>query len=132
MLLVDSSVWIEDLRSIGQDTRSTRFGVLKRERADELAITEPVLIEVLAGARDLDLVRGRLSVLPLRRVDPNRDYEAAAVVYRVARGRGRTVRSLNDCLIAAVALRLDDVVVHRDEDFAVLADCVGLHTLDLR
>jgi len=65
---------------------------------------------VQANARQYDLVPTRLNALPLRGVDPLRDYEAAA----------------------AVALRLDDIVVHRDEDFAVLAEVGSLHVLDLR
>ncbi len=130
MLVVDSSVWIEDLRSAPGGF--LRFGELKHRRADELAVTEPILLEVLAGSRQYDLVRSRLNALPLRRVDPSRDYEAAAALFREARRQGLTVRSLNDCLIAAVALRLGDVVVHRDEDFEVLSGITGLQALDLR
>jgi predicted nucleic acid-binding protein len=130
VLIVDSSVWIEDLRSpVGA---FPAFADLKRDRADDLAVTEPVLMEVLAGARQYDLVRARLSALPVRGVDPLRDFDTAAALYRSARRQGRTLSSLTDCLIAAVALRLGDAVVHRDEDFEVLARLSGLEVLDLR
>ncbi len=130
MLIVDSSVWIEDLRSASGSFAA--FTELKRRQADALAITEPVIMEVLAGARQYDAVRARLSALPVRGVDPLRDYEAAAALYRSARRQGSTVRRLSDCLIAAVALRWGDSVVHRDEDFAVLAEVSGLSVVDLR
>lgn len=49
------------------------------------------------------------------------DYEAAAELYRRCRRAGETVRKMNDCLIAAVAIRNDASVLHRDADFDTLA-----------
>ena len=128
MILVDSSVWIEVLR--GRDP-GWAHSVLA-DRADQLAMTEPVLGEVLAGARDADLVEQRLAALPLRRMDPGLDYRAAASLYRATRRSGLTVRNLTDCLIAAVALRHGDTLAHRDADFEALAQVSRLATLDLR
>lgn len=123
MLIIDSSVWIEVLRG--------------RLSLDEIpagiwATTEPVLLEVLAGARDVDKVRGRLDALPLRSVEPAIDYLHAAELFRATRHRGLTVRSLADCLIAAVALRGGDTVIHRDQDFEALRQVCDLQTVDLR
>jgi predicted nucleic acid-binding protein len=87
---------------------------------------------VLAGARDPDAVEARLATVNLRTVDPSRDYRDAAMLYRACRRRGATIRSLNDCLIAAVALRYGDVVAHRDADFERIAEVAPLRTLDLR
>ncbi len=42
-------------------------------------------------------------------------------LYRAARGRGWTVRSSVECLIAACALRHDLEVLHRDRDYGALA-----------
>lgn len=128
MMLVDTSVWIEDLRTAGFE----RFRVLRHERPDEIAVTEPVLMEVLAGAARPELVQARLAAVPLRSVEPGSDYVVAASINRHARSSGATIRSLQDCLIAAVALRLDDTVVHRDQDFEHIAAVTGLATLDLR
>jgi predicted nucleic acid-binding protein len=63
----------------------------------------------------------------IRRVgkSPPRD-RAAAALYRVARTGGETVRSVVDCLIAAVALRHDVRLVHKDRDFEVLGRITGL------
>lgn len=43
----------------------------------------------------------------------------------------RRPRSVNDCLIAAIALRGDATLAHRDRDFEDIP-ATGLLTLDLR
>lgn len=128
MLLVDSSVWIEILR--GQSSGWARE--VLGSTPDLLAVTEPIVGEVLAGARDPERVEARLATLPLRRMDPGLDYRTAAALFRASRRSGLTVRNLTDCVIAAVALRHGDTVVHRDADFAALARISTLATLDLR
>lgn len=42
-------------------------------------------------------------------------------LYRACRRGGETIPKMNDCLIAAVAIRNDASVLHRDADFDVLA-----------
>jgi len=54
------------------------------------------------------------------------DYDAAAALYRTCRQRGHTVRKLLDCLIAAVAIRGDVPIIHRDTDFDILAQHTAL------
>jgi predicted nucleic acid-binding protein len=127
MLLVDSSVWIEIARGGTPGLREALAAA-----GQPLAVTEPVIGEVLAGAHDPDAVETRLAAVNLRTLDPRRDYRDAAMLYRACRRRGTTVRSLTDCLIAAVALRNDDVVAHRDADFEPIAEISPLRTLDLR
>ncbi len=48
------------------------------------------------------------------------DHENAASLYRAARRYGETVRSMIDCLVTAVAVRLDAPVLAQDRDFQVL------------
>ncbi|WP_232832058.1 PIN domain-containing protein [Nocardiopsis sp. FIRDI 009] len=50
------------------------------------------------------------------------DFIHSAALYREARAKGKTIRELHDCLIAAVALRTDAVLVHCDRDFDHLAE----------
>ena len=52
---------------------------------------------------------------------PRVDVEDAAAIYRLCRRAGRTVRSPNDCLIAAIALEHGALLVHNDRDFVALA-----------
>lgn len=49
------------------------------------------------------------------------DAEEAAHIYRVCRRAGETIRSMNDCLIAAIAIRNDVPVLHRDRDYDAIA-----------
>ncbi len=127
MLLVDSSIWIEIARGATADLKQAMAAA-----GEPLAITEPIVGEVLAGAHDPDAVEARLASVNLRALDPSRDYRDAAMLYRACRRRGMTIRSLTDCLIAAVALRYGDVVAHRDADFERIAEVAPLRTLDLR
>jgi len=130
--LVDTSVWIDYLR--GDDTSATAWLRTELRTADLPAITEPIVMELLAGASAASLPKlERLSDgLPVLSVVPELDYRDAAALYRAARRSGRTVRRLADCVIAAVALRTGATVVHKDVDFEVLADVVPLQHHSLR
>ena len=126
MIVADSSVWIEFLRrtETPADLTLTR---LIQERA-EIAMTEPVLMEVLAGANpaEADRLRDRLLSLPLLPLQALSDFEQAATIYRACRAGGDTIRSILDCLIAAIALRADAEVLHHDADFDAIARTTGL------
>lgn len=132
MHLIDTSAWVEYLRATG----SRADAAVKRLIEDNapIAITEPVIMELLAGARDAGNFR-RLRMmtggLPLMAVEAASDYHEAAAIYRLARMGGKTVRSMADCLIAAVGLRRDATIVHFDADFEVIAACVPLRTQPL-
>jgi predicted nucleic acid-binding protein len=121
MILADSSAWIEFLRGTGSE-----LGVRVREllRAEQLATTDVVLMEILAGARD-GAERNRLARLLARcefvATAGPRDYEAAADISRVCRQAGERVRWLIDCLIASVAIRAELPILTGDADFAVIA-----------
>lgn len=119
MILIDTSAWIEFLR----DTGSAVCDEVDRLLAEDVAICDPVRMEVLAGARDdahLGQLRGllaRTATLPTEPVD----YESAASLYRTCRRSGETVRKLVDCLIGAIAVRHGASVLHADDDFHALA-----------
>lgn len=119
MILVDTSAWIEFLR----DTGSPACNEVDRLLDRDIAITDPVATEVLAGARDeahLHQLRGLLGRAHLVHCQPA-DYDVAAGLYRRCRRRGDTVRRLIDCLIAAVAVREGLSILHHDSDFEILA-----------
>jgi predicted nucleic acid-binding protein len=122
VILADTSAWVEYLRATG----SPVHGRLRRLIAEdgELATTEVVVMELLAGAgsplRRREL-RRLLLRFPLLATEGLSDYEHAGELYAVCRERGETIRSLNDCLVAAVALREAAAVLQRDRDFDVIA-----------
>lgn len=119
MILIDTSAWIEYLRG----TESPVCQELDRLLDASLAVTDPIAMEVLTGARDdqhLQDLRGLLGRAELLRCEAV-DYLAAATLYRRCRQKGETVRRLLDCLIAAVAIRHDVPILHSDADFSALA-----------
>jgi hypothetical protein len=119
MILIDTSAWVEFLR----DTRSPVCERVEELLGSDIAICEPVRMEILSGARsdahlrDLRRLLARASLIETQSMD----YEYAASLYRSCRRAGDTVRSLIDCLIATVALRAGASVLHYDRDFDVLA-----------
>jgi predicted nucleic acid-binding protein len=119
VILVDTSAWIEFLR----DTGSPTCEEVERLLGEEIAITDPVMMEILAGARDeahLHQLRGLLGRARIERCI-QADFAEAALLYRTCRTRGETVRRLLDCLIAAVAIRKSWQLLHHDTDFDALA-----------
>jgi predicted nucleic acid-binding protein len=122
VILVDTSAWIEYLRATSSPADLRLRDLI--EGAEPLAVTEVVVMEVLAGGRD-EARADRLARLLLRYeflpVDGLADYEAAARLFRSCRAGGTSVRALNDCLIAVVALRHDVPVLAHDRDFTLIA-----------
>lgn len=127
MILADTSAWIEYDRGTGSATDKRLTALI----ADDgpLAVTEPVIMEVLAGARS-DQRENDLRRLLLRcellAVDPAADFEAAAHIYRHCRRVGVTPRGLIDCMIAAIAWRSGASLLAEDVDLRRVAGVVGI------
>ena len=127
MILADTSAWVEYDRATGSavDLRLTELIA-----ADgPIAVTEPVIMEVLAGARtearEADL-RRLLLRFHLYQFDPAADFEGAARIYRRCRQAGITPRGLVDCLIAAVARRHEATLLACDIDLDRVARLIGV------
>ena len=92
-------------------------------------MTEPVVMEVLAGARDdrreTDLRRLllRFELLPF---DPASDFDGAVRIYRRCRAAGVTPRGLIDCMIAAVTWRREATLLAHDADLTRVAAVIGI------
>lgn len=127
MILVDTSAWVEYDRASGSsvDRRLTDLIV----EGGAVAVTEPVVMEVLAGARDdrreADLRRLMLSfeLLPF---DTVADFDGAVRIYRRCRAAGVTPRGMIDCLIASVAWRTEAAVLAHDADLSRVARTIGI------
>jgi len=129
VILVDTSAWIEFLRDTDDPVVAELAEAI--ESGTEVAITEPIVMELLAGATSPQLERSigaLVNGLPVVPVDGPLDYRAAAQLSVASRRNGRPIRSLVDCLIAAVALRRGLTVLHRDRDFEFLAQISPLRT----
>lgn len=127
MILVDTSAWVEFDRATDSPVDRRLTELIAEDEL--LAVTEPVIMEVVAGARDADRevdLRRLLRRFHLLRFDPVIDFEAAARIYRACRKVGVTPRGMIDCMIASVAFRNNATLLAFDTDFDRLAGVVGI------
>ncbi len=126
MPLIDTSAWIEFLRDTGSPACEQVTAAI---RAEDATLTDPVLLELMSGARpqDHDRLLRFLNEQDYAPVAPRADWIDAAEIYAGCRRSGITVRSQLDCLVAAVAIRLDADLVHHDRDFDAIARITALH-----
>ncbi|MDQ6727769.1 MAG: PIN domain nuclease [Actinomycetota bacterium] len=127
MILADTSAWVEYDRATGSPV-DIRLSNLIAENGP-LAVTDPVVMEMLAGARtdqrEVDL-RRLLLRFELLRFDVAADFHGAAHIYRRCRRAGVTPRGLIDCMIASVARRTEAVLLAYDVDMNSVAEVVGI------
>lgn len=127
MILADTSAWVEYDRATGSpaDERLTELVT----RPGQLGVTEPVMMEVLAGARS-DTREDQLRRLLLRGrwlgFDAATDFDGATRIYRQCRRSGVTPRGMVDCMIAAVAWRYRAAILSHDVDLDRVAQVVGI------
>ena len=121
MILADSSAWVEFLRGTGSDVHVRLRELLER---DELATSDVVLMEILAGARDAghhDRLRRLLRRCDFVATEGPRDFENAATIAGACRHAGDRVPGLTDCLIASVAIRAELPLLQADADYEAIA-----------
>ncbi len=127
MILADTSAWVDYDRATGSAVDQRLTELIEGEGG--VAVTEPVVMEVLAGARD-DKRESELRQLLLRfdllRFDPVVDFEAGARIYRRCRRVGVTPRGMVECMIVSVALRHGAILLANDSDMIQVAEVVGL------
>jgi predicted nucleic acid-binding protein len=131
-VIADTSAWVEYLRGTGSPAN-----VELRRRITghaDVMVPELVVMELLVGAgedgalRDLRRLLHTFEVVPLH---PIVDTEQAALLQRQCRRAGHTVRSMVDCMIGAMAVRLGAPVLHADRDFEVLSAHTAVEVVDL-
>jgi hypothetical protein len=131
VILVDTSAWVEYDRATESDVDLRLTHLI--ERRGPLAVSEPIVMEVVAGLRsderESDL-RRLLARFALLRFDPVADFDAAARIYRDCRRVGVTPRGMVDCMIASVARRYGATLLARDRDLEAVAEVVGI-TMDV-
>ena len=122
--LIDSSAWIEFFRETGSRA-NVRLRALIGDEASSLLGCPPVRMELAFDPHDLRRHR-TLAVydgFPSAGVDAD-DFSTTADIYRSMRASGHPPRSITDCLIAAIGLRVAATVVHNDVDFERIAAAV--------
>ncbi len=127
MILVDSSVWIANLR--GAKTASVRKLHGLDPAYEHIIVGDLILMEVMMGARDeaqaLRLRRemGAFQTVPL--MDPSLAEEAARN-YRILRGLGFTIRTGIDMVIGTYCIRHGHELLHDGRVFAPMQRHLGL------
>ncbi len=127
MILADTSAWVEYDRKTASPAH-LRLRELVRDEGP-VAVTEPVIMEVLSGAKDdarelaLRRLLRRFALLPC---ETPTDFDGAVQVYRTCRRSGITPRGLIDCLIATVAIRHKATLLAHDVDLSRIADVLDL------
>lgn len=127
MILADTSAWVEYDRATDSpvDRRLTNL----IGGGGPVAVTEPVIMEVVAGARTADRatnLRQLLLRFDLLRFDAVADFDSAAAIYRRCRQAGVTPRGLIDCMIASVAQRHACELLSADADLSRIARVIGI------
>jgi predicted nucleic acid-binding protein len=127
VILADTSAWVEYDRGTGSAVDRRVAELI--DTAGPLAVTEPVLMEVLAGARDerreADL-RRLLLRFELLGFDAVSDFDGAVAIYRRCRAAGVTPRGMLDCMIAAVAWRTGATLLSHDADMDRVAGVIEI------
>jgi predicted nucleic acid-binding protein len=127
VILVDTAAWVEYDRATGSPADQRLAELIATD--GPLTVTEPVLMEVLAGARsdareqDLRRLLLRFGFVPF---DAVTDFDAAARIYRRCRQVGVTPRGMVDCMIAAVAHRRGAALLSWDADLDRVAQVIGI------
>jgi predicted nucleic acid-binding protein len=131
VILADTSAWVEYDRA--SDSAVDRRLTTLIAHDGPIAVTEPVIMEVLAGARTDEReseLRRLLMRFELLTFDTTVDFEGAARIYRRCRAVGVTPRGMIDCMIAAVAARTDSALLAHDVDLDRVARVVGIEIDD--
>ena len=129
MVIVDSSVWIDFLNgATNPETQWLDFRV-DRER---VGLTTLILTEVLQGLRDdreAAAVQSELLKFEILEMHDTALAVQAAGHSRHLRQRGHTVRKSIDLLIATSCIRDDHILLHRDRDFDLFEQFLGLQVV---
>ncbi|MDO9401254.1 MAG: PIN domain-containing protein [Polaromonas sp.] len=122
-MIADSSAWIALLRATGSPVDLRLQQAIRT--GETLLMPEVVYREVLQGAptpRHFVLLQARLDAVPLFTPEDARNLASqAAMLYARCRWQDITIRSPNDCLIAACAIEAGEPLLHADRDFITLA-----------
>lgn len=133
MILVDTSVWIDFFRKYPSPEAITLRRLLENDEL--LSLTGLIYAEILQGlsnSRSCEKVKQELKILAV--LDPASlfTYAHAASLYQTCRTRGHTIRSLVDCVNAAVAIENRIAILHKDRDYNLIAQSSDLKLCGMR
>jgi predicted nucleic acid-binding protein len=131
VIVVDSSVWIAQLRGQQTEARAKLQAIVSNDDG-RILVGDVILLEVLQGARD---------EAAAARIEQNlRAYQIATMCdttlaiqcarnYRLLRQRGVTVRKTIDMIIGTFCIEGNRDLLHDDRDFEPMATFLGLRVV---
>jgi predicted nucleic acid-binding protein len=129
MILVDSSVWIDQINQAA----TAQVRRLRQLLPDgPLLIGDLILCEVLQGFRSeaqARLVQRSLSSFEVVRLCSPDLAVRAADNYRVLRRQGITIRKTIDLIIGTFCIERGHTLLHSDRDFEPMERLLGLQTV---
>lgn len=132
MVIIDTSVWIDFLQ--GRETKQVlKLEELLSEETD-IFITGIIYQEILTGIKakkEREKVKTELEHFVL--VNPSLDtHIQTAEIYDGCKRKGFTIRSIIDCLIAAIALEYDLTILENDKDYSFISEVYPLKTFRIK
>jgi len=129
MILVDTSVWIDFFKA----QTTAQVMLLEQSISDnkDICICGVILSEVLQGIRNERQYKltksyfNSLIFLPMNYTT----FLKSAEIYRYLRRNGVTIRKPIDCMIAAVSLQHNILLLHNDKDFDFIEQYSDLKVL---
>jgi predicted nucleic acid-binding protein len=123
VILVDSTVWIDLLRSRQTVTVRRLRAVIERGEAAAAPVIVQELLQGAIDAKAFQELAQRFSAVPMLGTEnPLALHIAAARLFARARWQGVTPRSAHDCMIATIAVEHGVPLLHDDRDFERLAE----------
>ena len=131
MIVVDSSVWIANLR--GQDNDALRkLRAIVDDDDEQILVGDLILMEVLQGARgeaNAARIEQNLRAYRIATMCDATIAVQAARNYRSLRERGITVRKTIDTVIGTFCIAGGHGLLHDDRDFGPMAAFLGLQVI---
>ena len=126
MIVVDSSVWINNLRNAGSPSAKKLMEITNPRH---IIVGDLVLLEVLKGAQNHKHAEIIFSLLKQYRIEPMSDADVAvqaAANFRHLRSKGITIRKTIDLIIGTFCIENGHQLLHDNRDFAPMAEHLGL------
>lgn len=122
MMVVDSNTWAADYFN-GVDAPHIEHLDTALQQGEDLAVLPIIVTEVLQGFRsERGFRRAKEVLVALPMIHPTLGcHVRAAVLFRLLRRKGVTVRGAVDCVIAQTCLDLDAGLLSPDRDFEAIA-----------
>ena len=129
MIVVHSSVWIDELRGVDTDPvlRLRRF-----VRRQDVIVGDLIMCEVLRGVRseaEAQRIEAAMREFEFVSLCDGELAITAAANYRLLRARGITVRSTVDLIIGTFCIERGHALLHSDRDFEPMERYLGLKTV---